>query len=259
MPPVLLALLVGLFVGAVVGMLGAGGGLLSMPILVYALGIDPHSAVASSLVIVAASASMSLIPHARRRNVGWRDGALFGVLGILGTVVASRLAAYVPSDLLMALFAVLLLLVAATMARRTLRPSRTLEEQAPAPRHRLLALILTASATGILTGLFGVGGGFIVVPALLIVLRTDIRRAVGTSLFVVLINSLVGLAARIGTPVTIDWPVIISFAATSMLAGFFAARISAGVRPKILNLLFATLLLAVALVTGIQSVPELLG
>jgi len=82
---------------------------------------------------------------------------------------------------------------------------------------------------------------------------------VGTSLFVVLINSLVGLAARIGTPVTIDWPVIISFAATSMLAGFFAARISAGVRPKILNLLFATLLLAVALVTGIQSVPELLG
>lgn len=256
----LLAVIVGLLVGAVVGMLGAGGGLLSMPILVYALGIAPHSAVASSLVIVGASASVSLIPHARRRKVSWRDGGIFGALCVVGNFAGTTLITYLPANGLMAIFTLVLVAVALTVLRQALRAPRSPGEEPAEPRRiRMLPLALTATVTGMLTGLFGVGGGFIVVPALLIALRIDIRRAVGTSLFVVLINSVVGLIARIGTPVSIDWPVVLGFAAASMLGGFFGARISVGVRPRILNLMFATLLILVAVVTGIQSIPPLLG
>lgn len=262
---VVVAVGVGVLVGVVVGTLGAGGGILSLPILVYALGQDPHAAATASLVIVGATSLVSLVPHARRGNVQWRRGLVFGLLGVVGALGGARLAALVDADLLMTLLAGLLLVVSAVMLRRSLADRRRTDDDgdtAAAPRGRVTTAVLTvlvASFVGLLTGFFGVGGGFIVVPALLLVMRVDMRRAVGTSLLVIVVNAVLGLAGRVGQDLAVDWPVVIAFAVTSMLGGLVAGRLSSRARPRTLSLLFALLLLAVAVVTGVQAVPALLG
>ena len=255
---------VGVLVGVVVGTLGAGGGILSLPILVYALGQDPHAAATASLVIVGATSLVSLVPHARRGNVQWRRGLVFGLLGAAGAVGGARLAALVDADLLMTLLAALLLVVSAVMLRRSLADRRRGADDAPEARTsgRFATAVLTvvvASFVGLLTGFFGVGGGFIVVPALLLVMRVDMRLAVGTSLLVIVVNAALGLVGRVGQDLAVDWPVVAAFAVTSMAGGLLAGRFSARAKPRTLSLLFALLLLAVAVVTGIQAVPGLLG
>ncbi len=255
---------VGLLVGVVVGTLGAGGGILSLPTLVYVLGQDPHAAATASLVIVGATSVVSLVPHARRGNVLWRPGLVFGLLGVAGAVGGARLAALVDGDLLMVLLAALLLVVSAVMLRRSLADRGRADDGVPAPpsSSRLTTAVLTvavASLVGLLTGFFGVGGGFVVVPALLLVMRVDIRRAVGTSLLVIAVSAALGLAGRIGQDHAVDWPVVAAFAVTSMLGGLVAGRFSARAKPRTLSLLFALLLLAVAVVTGLQAVPALLA
>ncbi len=261
---VALAAAVGLLVGVVVGTLGAGGGILSLPILVYVLGQDPHAAATASLVIVGATSVVSLVPHARRGNVLWRPGLVFGLLGVVGALGGARLAALVDAYLLMALLAALLLVVSAVMLRRSFAERQRDDDGAtPAPpSSRLTTALLTvavASLVGLLTGFFGVGGGFIVVPALLLVMRVDMRQAVGTSLLVIVVNSVLGLVGRVGQDVAVDWPVVAAFAVTSMVGGLVAGRFSARARPRTLSLLFALLLLAVAVVTGVQAVPALLA
>ncbi|WP_324649885.1 sulfite exporter TauE/SafE family protein [Georgenia sp. H159] len=134
-----LAAAVGVMVGVVVGTLGAGGGILSLPILVYVLGMAPHSAATASLVIVGATSLVSLIPHARGGNVHWGQGLTFGLLGAVGAIGGARLAALVDPELLMALLAALLLVVAAVMLRRSFIARRSsagngdADDDAPVP------------------------------------------------------------------------------------------------------------------------------
>src|SRR5699024_3392348 len=122
---VLLAIAVGVGVGMVVGALGAGGGILAVPVLVFLLGMPPHAATASSLVIVLITALASLPHHARQRNVEWRAGLVFAAVSVAGAVVGSRLSALVPADVLLTLFGIMLAAVAAVMLRRGLRTRRT--------------------------------------------------------------------------------------------------------------------------------------
>lgn len=259
---------IGVLVGVVVGTLGAGGGILSLPVLVYVLGMAPHSAATASLVIVGATSLVSLIPHARRGNVQWAQGLVFGLLGAVGAVGGARLAALVDAELLMVLLAALLLVVAAVMLRRSLGgrrqgagPGGAAGAAAPASRRgrRAVLTVVAASAVGLLTGFFGVGGGFIVVPALLLVMRVSMRLAVGTSLLVIVVNTITGLLGRLGEDLAVDWAMVAAFAVASMLGGLLGGRFSARARPETLSLLFAFLLAAVAVVTGVQSVPALLA
>lgn len=256
----LLAALVGLGVGVVVGALGAGGGILAVPILVYLLGQDPHAATASSLVIVGMTALVSIVFHARRGNVAWRDGLVFAACSTVGAVAGSRLSALVPAAVLMIAFACLLAVVSVAMFRRAASTRR--EEAAharrpsgaesPAPPARSLSwpvLVATATATGALTGFFGVGGGFIVVPMLVLALGLSMRRAAGTSLLVMLVASAVGLLSRIGTDVHVDWGVTLLFALGSMAGGLLGGPLSERARPSTLTLVFASLLGAVAVFT----------
>lgn len=256
----LLAALVGLGVGVVVGALGAGGGILAVPILVYLLGQDPHAATASSLVIVGMTALASILFHARRGNVAWRDGLVFAACSTVGTAAGSRLSALVPAAVLMIAFACLLAVVSVAMFRRAAATRR--EEAArtrrppgpvqPVPVARSLSgpvLVGTATATGALTGFFGVGGGFIVVPMLVLALGLSMRRAAGTSLLVMLVASAVGLVSRIGTDVHVDWAVTLLFALGSMLGGLAGGPLSERARASTLTLVFASLLGAVAVFT----------
>lgn len=258
------ALLIGLVVGVVVGALGAGGGILSVPILVYALGQAPHSATASSLVIVGSTALAGLAHHVRRETVDWRTGLTFGLFGVTGSFIGSRLSARVDGRVLLGLFAVLLAMVSVAMFRQALIAGRAErrrpgERAAPTPSRKpagqrsWATIIALASATGLLTGFFGVGGGFIVVPVLVLVLGVPMRTASGTSLVVMVVASISGLLSRLGTDVVIDWRLTIAFTIASMTGGVIGGPVAARVKTWLLMLIFAVLLAVVAVFVGVST------
>lgn len=271
MGSIALTLAVGLGIGVVVGALGAGGGILAVPVLVYLLGQPPHDATTESLVIVGITAVFAIIHHARAGTVDWRRGLVFALVSVAGAVAGSRLSVLVAPDVLMVLFALLLACVAAVMIRRAVRARR--EETGgdgrrsaadgpgvpPADGTGAVAvrswprLVLAALLTGALTGFFGVGGGFIVVPMLVIVLGLGMRRAAGTSLLVMIIATAGSLLARIGTDVHPDWGVTLVFAAASSLGAMVGGPLSARARVSTLTWLFALLLAGVALSTLIAT------
>lgn len=270
-----LAAAIGLAVGTVVGALGGGGGIMTVPILVYLLDVPAHAAATGSLVIVGATSLVATVAHARRHAVAWGPGAVFGVLGSVLAYVGARLSVSVRPDVLMAAFAGLLCVVAVLMLRRSWTAARRAGARsaegshAPAGRdgggrvdlgspRRALAVVLAAAVTGLLTGFFGVGGGFAVVPALVLGLRLDMRRAVGTSLFVIVLNSITGLAGRTGELASVPWALVVAFAAASMVGGLVGARVSRHAPADRLSLAFGVLLAVVAVLTAVQAVPDLL-
>lgn len=246
------AALVGVLIGVVVGALGAGGGILSVPVLVYLLGQSPHDAAAGSLVIVSLTALVSIIAPARAGRVKWKQGAIFAAVSIIGSVAGSRLSFLVAGEQLMCLFAALLACVAVIMIRKGIRARRGIEPERQAIANPLV-LILAATFTGLLTGFFGVGGGFAVVPMLMIALGFKMRDAAATSLLVMIVVSLTGLASRIGSGVHIDWPVILIFAAASMLGGVIGGPLATKVKGSTLTIIFGILLAVVAVFTGVQT------
>lgn len=263
MDPVLAAIVIGLVVGVVVGALGAGGGIIAVPVLVYALGQAPHSATASSLVILGATALTGLVHHLRRGNVDWRAGLSFGVVGVVGSLVGSRASVLVDGRVLLGLFASMMAVVAILMFRQALRARRP-EPVDPAQvsatavaRPALWKVIGVALVAGLMTGFFGVGGGFIVVPALMLVLGLPMRIASGTSLVVMVIASATGLLARLGTHVSLDWPLTLAFTAASMVGGLLGGPLSHRVTPWKLTMAFACLITLVVGFVGFQLVGGL--
>lgn len=270
----LLPIVVGICVGIIVGLLGAGGGILSVPILVYLLGQSPHNAAAGSLLIVGATSLIALI--GRRKEVHWKQGAVFGALSITGSFIGSFLNSLVSPNLLMYLFSALLLIVAGLMFRKaakeknaaggkpqTMSPNTDANEkvcnkntrgkensQRPNSRlHHWINIIVAAVLIGVLTGFFGVGGGFAVVPALTLIMHFDMKEASATSLLVMVIASLAGLAARMGTAIQIDYLSVLPFAFASMIGGPIGASLTRKTKSTTLTFLFALLLLIVAVYT----------
>lgn len=260
MNAVVFAAVIGVGIGLVVGALGAGGGILSVPVLVFVLGMAPHDATGASLVVVGLTAIVALRHPAKQGNVRWREGLTFGAIAIVGAALASRLSLLVPERALMLSFGALLLIVAIVMARRAYMtrleenakergPTLARQPSEPEPQPSRLALVLAASATGLLTGFFGVGGGFLAVPMLVIALGLPMRAASGTSLLVMIMTSAAALLARIGTPTHIDWPSVLIFAAGTVLGGMAGGPLSAKARPSSLTALFAVLLAGVGVLT----------
>ncbi|WP_018143120.1 sulfite exporter TauE/SafE family protein [Alloscardovia criceti] len=274
----LIALCIGLLVGMVVGALGAGGGILSVPVLVYLLGLEPHAAAAGSLVIVGLTALISLIPRSQEGHVRWKDGFIFGLLSFVGTYVGSKLSGILPGSVLMTLFSLLLIVVGITMIRKAQKERKrelrlatlsgtqetvVIEEtsgssdthaQSSSKSHNLIKLIACATATGFLTGFFGVGGGFAVVPMLVLAMSFTMKEASSTSLLVMLMASAVGLISRLGSDISVDWTIVISFAIASMLGGLIGAPLSRRFKDSTLTTAFGYLLLFVALANGISLI-----
>ena len=260
------ALVIGLLVGIVVGSLGAGGGILSVPILVYILGQDPHQATGLSLIIVGLTAAVSLATRARSGNVAWREGSLFALVGLAGTWVGSALGPLVPARALMLSFCALLGAVAVFMVRSQLRPSSssssteagdTSGDKSSWTLATVCQVVALATLTGFLTGFFGVGGGFAIVPALHLALRYPMKRASATSLLVMVITAAFGLASRTiaGTlTITAEAGVMIAlFTAASMGGGIVGARFTKRVSNRVLGLVFAALLVCVAASTLVAA------
>lgn len=195
----LVALLLAVPIGVSLGLLGGGGSTLAVPVLVYAGGIPPAEAIGMSLAIVAATSLLAALLHARTGGVDWRAAALFAPAGVVGALAGSQLTHLVPPDLLLALFGLMLLVIGALMLLRTSARAARRAAADPAPPPSGLPAVLAAGAgVGVLTGFLGVGGGFVIVPALLLLCRLDMKRAVGTSLIVISVNSLAGLVGHLG-------------------------------------------------------------
>jgi hypothetical protein len=270
----------GLMIGLSLGALGGGGSILAVPVLVYLLGQSPRQATTASLLVVGIAASVGAVTHARAGRVRLREGAIFGILGIAGSYLGSRASAAVPANALLAGFGILMLAVAAAMVARR-RPRRHAPgagqgagREPPEPRgtraskpargwalrggqHPLL-VATAATAVGLTTGFFGVGGGFVVVPALVLILGFDVPAAAGTSLVVIAVNSAAALttrAVRGGLP--INWAVIIGFTAAAVAGVVAGGRLAGTASPQRLDAAFTVLIVAVAGYTLARSLPAL--
>ncbi|MBC7561025.1 MAG: sulfite exporter TauE/SafE family protein [Dermatophilaceae bacterium] len=267
-----LAIPIGLIIGLTLGALGGGGSILTVPALVYLLGQDTQDATTGSLIIVGITAFAGMTAHHRGGRVRVAAGLVFGVLGVGGAYVGSLLSASVAPSVLMSAFSLLMLVVAAMMFARARRgrgsspaadvgmgeePILMFRPSFACACPRALKVLITASAVGLLTGFFGVGGGFVVVPALVLALGFTMPVAVGTSLLVIAINSASALVARAGHGVQLDWPLIGVFTLAAIVGSLAGGRLATRVRPERLTAAFTVLLVAVALYTAARSFPQL--
>ena len=275
-----IAVPIGLLIGLSLGALGGGGSILTVPALVYLLHQDPHAATTGSLLVVGITALAGTAAHLREGRVRLGAGAAFGVLGVAGSYAGTRLSARVDPHVLLTAFAGLMLVAAAAMARRQASSAGADQPAAgpvggEAPRAVTLAadrvstrsrldgtgvakLLGAATGVGLLTGFFGVGGGFVIVPALVLALGFPMPAAVGTSLLVIAINSATALAARLGSHVHLDWPLLAAFAAAAIAGSLAGNRVASRVEPARLTRAFIGLLLFVAAYTAARSLPHLL-
>lgn len=246
MSALVLALVAGAAVGLALGALGGGGSVLAVPALMYLSGFTPAAATTASLVIVTATSLTALYAHTRAGNVRWRAGALLAAAGLLPAAAAGALAVHLPRPVLTAAFAG----VAALAAVRMLRPAPVTGE----PRTvRPAAAAGSGAGLGALTGLLGVGGGFLTVPVLATVLAFETQAAIGTSLVVTSANSLASLATRGATMSGVDWAVVGPFIAAAVLGAWDGKRLADRVSGAALRRAFALVLLAVAALMLLDS------
>ncbi|MFE5032505.1 sulfite exporter TauE/SafE family protein [Streptomyces sp. NPDC056683] len=240
MSALLLALAAGAVTGLALGALGGGGSVLAVPALIYLLGFTPAAATTASLVVVTVTSATALGAHAREGAVRWRAGAVFAAAGIVPAAVGGAVSRQLPAALLTGAFAVL----AAVAALRMLRPATT--STAPPVPARASRVAGAGAGLGAVTGVLGVGGGFLAVPSLVNVVGLRMRAAVGTSLLVITINSLTALAARAGSAADVDWSAVGPFAGAAILGAWDGRRLASRLSAGTLQRLFAYALLAVA-------------
>ncbi len=265
----LLASPLGLLIGVSLGALGGGGSILAVPALVYGAGQTPKHTTTTSLVLVAITALIAIVPHWRANHVRFGAGALFGLVGIAGSLLGSRWNQAVNPDLLLFAFAGLMFVAATAMWRRTRRTespahARSLSAAAavaaPAPAAlarpfdvaSVLRMAAAGTVVGFLTGFFGVGGGFVIVPALVLALGFTMPDAIGTSLLVITINSVVALSTRLQTG-SIEWSTVIPFTLASLVGVVIGTRLASTRDSTSLQRWFVVLLVAVATYTAAQS------
>lgn len=231
------AFAIGLATGCLLGLLGGGGSILAVPVLVYVLGLEPKAAIATSLLIVGLASLFAAFSHFRHKAVLIPTALAFGASGGIGSFAGARLAQFLSDSIQLIMFAVLMALVAVLMLRKR-RPA----EDAQVPRRAALPLVLAAGAfAGVLTGLLGVGGGFIIVPVLNLLLGLPMREAIGTSLLIIAISSSVG-AISYASRLHLDSS-ILPFALGTLAAAPIAGRLAHRIAQEKLKVSFAISLL----------------
>ncbi|MFF8774466.1 sulfite exporter TauE/SafE family protein [Kitasatospora sp. NPDC015120] len=249
MTTLLLALAAGAVVGLVLGGLGGGGGILAVPALIYLLGLSPAEASTAALLIVLATSISAIVAHTRAGTIRWRTALAFAAAGLLPAALAGAAAARLPQSVLTGAFA----LVAALAGVRMLRPARPAPADGPASGARPGRAAASGAGLGALTGLLGVGGGFLAVPALVGAVGLTMEAAVGTSLPVIAVNASASLVTRGGGAAGLDWAVIAPFTAAAVLGAWDGKRLAARLSGAVLQRTFAALLLGVAAVMGADA------
>ena len=283
----LLSLPLGILLGMALGALGGGGSILAVPALVYVVGLEPKSAVTTSLVVVGVAALGGMIGHWRGGRVRMAAGLWFGIAGIAGSLLGSRLNRAVDPTVLLIAFSGLMLVAAWRMwasarpkdqdpmvhqstdgqeseevvgHKRPLTGSTNARTSASTARGRagrgtvwvVASFVVAGTAVGFMTGFFGVGGGFIIVPTLVLMLGFDMPEAVGTSLLIIAINSAVALSSRLATT-GVDWRVAVPFTVAALAGALIGNRVADRLPSSDLIRWFAALLVVVALYTFVNS------
>ncbi len=238
-----------LVVGLSLGIFGSGGSILTVPVLIYLLHHHDKTAIAESLAIVGSIALVSAIPYAKARLVDWRTAFVFGAPGMAGTYLGAWLAAYVPGYVQLFVFAGVMLIAAIQMWRRSEPPEA--DSAAPGAGSRsILKIGLEGLGVGVLTGFVGVGGGFLIVPALVLLGGLDMRRAVATSLVIIALKSAAGfwkyldVLSDTGDP--IDWRTIMVFIACGVVGSLVGKSLNERINQRALQRGFAIFLIVMA-------------
>jgi uncharacterized protein len=235
-------------VGVSLGLLGGGGSVLSVPLLVYVAGWEAHQAATGSLFIVGVTSAISLTPHARAGRVRWRTGLTFGLAGMAGAYLGGRLAGLVAGGVLLTAFAALMVAAASGMIRGRRDDAGGREEL------RLLPALTLGAAVGTATGFVGAGGGFVIVPALVLVAGLPMESAVGTSLLVISMQSAAGLAGHLGG-VHLPWVLTSAITASAVAGSLAGGRLTGRIRAAVLRRGFGFLVLAVAALVLAEQLP----
>jgi hypothetical protein len=252
----LLAIALALLIGLSLGLLGGGGSILTVPILRYVLGIDAHEAIALSLLVVGTTSAAALVPHARAGRVRWRTGLLFGFAGMVGAFAAAQVARFVPAGVLLTAFGLMMFATAFAMLRSP-RKGRV-EPARPVQELPIAKVLAEGLAVGAVTGLVGAGGGFLVVPALVLLGGLPIELAVGTSLVVIAMKSLAGFAGFLGhTP--IDWALGMAISGAAIAGSVVGSLGMRRVPAAALRAGFGWFVVTMAFFILAQEVPALLG
>jgi uncharacterized protein len=238
-------------VGLALGLFGGGGSILMVPLLVYVAGMDAKEAIATSLVVVGVTAAASVVGHARAGRVRWRTGLLFGLAGMAGAFGGGLIGGHLPGQLLLVAFALMMVTTAVAMlrGRRAVDPA-TARAEPPVGR-----MLVDGAVVGLVTGLVGAGGGFLVVPALALLGGLPMGVAVGTSLLVLAMKSVAGLAGYLAT-VSPDWPLVGAVTLAAVVGSLAGARLVDRVPADALRQAFGWFVLALGAFVLVQQAPN---
>lgn len=233
-----LAVLIGLTLGA----LGGGGSILTLPVLVFVAGIPAHESVAMSMVVVGGTSLIGAVLHGRKGNFHVKAAFLFAATGIVGAYGGSFLTHLVSQRVLLEIFAALMLGTGIAMVRR--RPESEEQRQC-----RFWPCLLIGAAVGVLTGFLGVGGGFLIVPALVLLAGVETKAALGSSLAIIAVNAVGGLVGQL-QQVSLDWWLTLSFLAVALIGMFGGLVVAEKVSGESLSKAFGWFVVVLAVVIG---------
>jgi uncharacterized membrane protein YfcA len=228
-------------IGVSLGLLGGGGSILAVPVLVYAAGLDAKAAIATSLLVVGITALVSLVGHARDGNVEWRTGALFSATAMAGAYGGGRLALYFDGTTLLLAFAGMMVMTALAMLRRPKGQPLVPKEGMASP----WLVIAEGLVVGLATGLVGAGGGFLVVPALVLLGGMDMKRAVGTSLMVIAFKSFAAFAGH-AAHVQVDYSLVVIVTVFAVVGTLIGRRVGGDIKGSTLKMGFGAFVLVMA-------------
>lgn len=242
-----LSLLFGAIIGILLGLLGGGGSILAVPVLVYALGLDVAQAIPVSLIVIAVASAVGVLPKARANQVQWRLAGIFAAAGIPATFVGTAVGKHLPQHAILLGFAVVMIVAGIRMLRDNDDTGTAckvgnegIDWRRCAPRS-----IPAGFVVGFLTGLFGVGGGFLIIPALVLMLGVEMPIAVGTSLLIVTTNSAAAVFSHLHDA-HVDWGITTAFVGTAIVGSLIAGHLGSKVNTSRLQHWFAYLVFAVA-------------
>ncbi len=257
-----LDLILGFAIGMSLGLLGGGGSILTVPALVYLIGQSPQAAVTTSLAIVGANSAVGAMFHQQAGKVGrktfnWKVALFFGGAGMIVSYLAAGLSKHISPAFLMVLFALLMLIIGGMMLLQRRKDTAEGEPAATPEQYNLWLTLASGAGVGLLTGILGVGGGFLIVPALVMLVGLPMYQAVGTSLAIIAANSFAGLLGHLGGQ--LDLWVTVFFVAAGIIGTFAGSKLAHRLPAQRLRQLFAIFVILLAIFLMVDNVPKILA
>ncbi len=243
----------GFVIGLSLSLLGGGGSILTVPALVYLIGQTPQMAVTTSLAIVGANSVLGALFHRSQGTLNWRVALVFGGSGMIAAYLAAGFSKQFPPELLMVAFALLMLVIGVLLITR----NTTREADGDQQDATLWKVLIGGAVVGLVTGILGVGGGFLIVPALVMLVGLPMHHAVGTSLVVIAMNSAAGFLGH-ASDLSLDLSLIVVFVSAGVVGTLTGARLGKRLDPSLLRRMFAVFVLALALFLLYDNLPKLI-